>query len=149
MNLIANAAVYDFGQTLAGARASRTRLGRLFKSLSVSGRMLDIGGGTGSIQPYLTSGTAYMCLELEAPKPRRLMAKFPGTAATLSDASRLPVRTGSVENVLTIAVPHHLGNPAWELMLSETHRVLKPGGYLFLLEPLKYRALGGPDAMGS
>ena len=77
-----------------------------------------------------------MCLELEAPKPRRLMAKFPGTAATLSDASRLPVRTGSVENVLTIAVPHHLGNPAWELMLSETHRVLKPGGYLFLLEPL-------------
>lgn len=137
MSLAENAAIYDLGQALTGASASRTRLARLFERMSISGRVLDLGGGTGSIQAYLPKGTQYICLDNEFPKLCRLRARFPGTAATLSDASCLPVRTGSIENVLTIAMPHHLEDRAWTLVLAEAQRVLRPCGYFFVVEPLK------------
>jgi SAM-dependent methyltransferase len=52
----------------------------------------------------------------------------------LGNACKIPVRTGSVDIVLCTQVIEHVPEPAE--MLSELHRVLRPGGYLILTGPM-------------
>ena len=54
-----------------------------------------------------------------------------------ADFSRpLPIRTASVDGVLSIAVLEHLEKPL--LMISEITRILKPGGVLYITVPFLY-----------
>jgi len=51
----------------------------------------------------------------------------------VADASVLPFKDGSVDGLVNIAVLEHVKNP--ETMVSEFHRVLKPGGKFFVFVP--------------
>jgi len=51
----------------------------------------------------------------------------------VADLAALPLREGAVDAVLNIQVLEHVKNPA--LVVSELHRVLKPGGRLYLTAP--------------
>lgn len=50
-------------------------------------------------------------------------------------AERAPFRTGSVDVVILISVYHHLRD--FEGFTAEAHRVLRPGGTLLIVEPIK------------
>jgi hypothetical protein len=53
--------VYDSIQFLAGASITRSRLRHYLEDCH--GRVLDIGGGTGSLNALLPPGCRYTCLE--------------------------------------------------------------------------------------
>ncbi|RPJ61353.1 MAG: methyltransferase domain-containing protein [Acidobacteria bacterium] len=51
----------------------------------------------------------------------------------VADLAALPLQEGAVDAVLNIQVLEHVKNPA--LVVTELHRVLKPGGRLYLTAP--------------
>jgi SAM-dependent methyltransferase len=58
-------------------------------------------------------------------------ARAAGARLVQSDAARLPFAPGSVDLVYSFAAFEHFADPA--AVVAESWRILKPGGYLFLL----------------
>jgi len=71
------------------------------------------------------------------------LVAFPHTDITADFAEPLPIRSGSVDAVLSIAVLEHLRHPA--LMASEMERILKPGGTLYVNTPFLYPFHDAPE----
>jgi ubiquinone/menaquinone biosynthesis C-methylase UbiE len=125
--------VYDLTQFLAGAPIFHSRLRRTLSGCS--GRVVDIGGGTGTLSGLLPPACAYTCLDNEMPKLRRCASKAPGSAL-LGDATQMPIESGSIDVVTAIFVTHHLTDDQLQEMLRETARVLTPKGLLIVMDPV-------------
>jgi ubiquinone/menaquinone biosynthesis C-methylase UbiE len=129
--------VYDLSQTLAGGHLVRRRLRRHLAAMCKrEDRILDIGGGTGKLQTLTPSGCRYCCLDMEMPKLRRYVQTSRSSAPLLADATRMPVRTASVDLVTWIFIAHHLTDEMLATALDETGRVLKEGGRILFLDPV-------------
>jgi SAM-dependent methyltransferase len=139
LSLLSAPWLYGAVQTLTGARHSRTRLQKHFDAFPSGALILDLGGGTGAIADYLPPGSKYICLDSDPAKLRGLRSARPQATAILSDATNVPVRSASIDAVLSIAVSHHLPDSALDGLFAETRRVLKSGGQLVFLD-----ALAGP-----
>ena len=87
---------------------------------AVPGRILEIGGGIGSLKSSLPETWTSDLV----PNPWLDMA---------CDAYELPLVAGSISHLVLIDVFHHLAAPA--AFLKEAQRVLAPGGRLILVEP--------------
>jgi len=95
-------------------------------------RALDVGCGTGVVTDLLTEAfpSASICgvdlslrmLTVAAGKRRRLPVRF-----VVGDAATLPIADGSVDLLVSLAVP---------VFASETTRVLTPGGVVIAAFPL-------------
>lgn len=131
MNLLSNPRLYDWIQIIAGVERTRLRLKRHFDTFTPGTYVLDFGGGTGSIAPSLPRNVQYFCLDIDAAKLAHLRS-----IAVVGDVTDAPIRSNSVDVVLSIAVSHHLSDEALDLMFSETRRILKNGGRLVFLDPL-------------
>jgi ubiquinone/menaquinone biosynthesis C-methylase UbiE len=96
--------------------------------LPEQGRLLDIGTGTGHVAALLQtpSRTVVGCDIMNL-----LMLPLP---YVLADGGQLPFRSASFDVVLLITVLHHVPKPLHSRFLSETVRVLKPGGRLIVME---------------
>lgn len=125
--------VYDLIQISAGVRFLERHLRRCLSD--AQGRVLDLGGGTGTLSGLLPPACTYTCLDNEMPKLRRCAGKAPGSAL-LGDATRMPVQSGSIDVVTAIFVTHHLTDAQFEEMLRESARVMKPSGTLILMDPV-------------
>lgn len=125
--------VYDLIQISAGVRFLERHLRRCLSD--AQGRVLDLGGGTGTLSGLLPPACTYTCLDNEMPKLRRCARKAPGSAL-LGDATRMPVQSGSIDVVTAIFVTHHLTDAQFEEMLRESARVMKPSGTLILMDPV-------------
>lgn len=86
----------------------------------VSGRTLEIGGGSGNLKERLPD---VFCTDI-VPMPWLDAA---------ADAQSLPFGNDSFSNVVLIDVLHHIEWPA--RFFDEARRVLRPAGRLILLEP--------------
>ena len=108
----------------------------LTKELAGRGPCLEVGVGTGRIAlPLRERGVELFGLDLSRPMLEQLLSKAPLAGAppvVMGDATRLPVRTGSVGAVLACHVLHLV--PAWREAVDEALRVMAPGG-LLLLDP--------------
>src|SRR3982750_3571515 len=116
--------IYDTVQFLAGARITRARLREYLKDCT--GRVLDLGGGTGSVGELLPAGCSYTCLDNEMPKLQRCEEKLPGSSL-LADATRLPIHADTLDAVTCVFVTHHLTSDQIGVVLSEAAQVLKTG----------------------
>jgi ubiquinone/menaquinone biosynthesis C-methylase UbiE len=102
------------------------------------GRVLEVGSGTGFLILNLWLAgyveEAYACdisagmLEVCAESARRLGCDL---RLRVADAERLPYDDGEFDLVVGHAVLHHLPEP--EAALREIHRVLRPGGAVWIL----------------
>lgn len=101
------------------------------KSLDPGSLVYDIGCGNGkytAVNPLLHMIGADASFELLTISRCRGMPD-----AVLSDAKTLPFRSGTADNVISIAVLHHLSTQAGRLGgVREISRVLKPGGSALL-----------------
>ena len=106
---------------------------------SLSGRVLDLGGGLGMAQQFLPRACEYAVLDpsanwLDLPTSE-LHAALPALstkpAFIRGVGERLPFRCGSFDHVLALWVLNHVSRP--DRVLVEAHRVLKPGGRLLLV----------------
>jgi SAM-dependent methyltransferase len=95
-----------------------------------SGRLLDVGCGTGTLARRL-SAAGY---EVTGVDPSEGMlsvmrAADPSVAAVRGSGTSLPFEAASFDVVVTVAVMHHVADPAAvRAMLGEMVRVLRPGG---------------------
>lgn len=121
--------VYDGIQVLSGGSRLRNDLARRLPRLPSASIVLDVGGGTGAYRCLWPRAT-YVCLDAEWPKLRGFRAKSPRGRALLADATRLPIRTASVDAVLCIRMSHHVPRERLTHLIHESRRVLAGGGTL-------------------
>ena len=132
------AAIYDrltAGSEKAGLAAHRQQLLE-----GVSGRVLEVGGGTGANLPYYANAVEDLVItEPEEPMARRLERKLANSAvkATVvrAPAERLPFEDASFDVVVSTLVLCTVEDPAQAL--EEIRRVLRPGGKLLFLEHVR------------
>jgi len=136
------------------ADAERTWLGALRRDLlaGASGRVLEVGAGTGANLPHLPPGLDDVLLVEPSPAMRtRLSRRLATTSAGRADAradagggrirvregraDALPVPDASVDTVIATLVLCSVRDPA--AALAEVRRVLAPGGRLLLLEHVR------------
>lgn len=93
-----------------------------------SGKLLDIGTGTGHVAAILQQAgrTVVACDVVNL-----LMLPL---AYVLADGGALPFLDASFDAVTLITVLHHVPKPLHQRFFSEAARVLKPGGRLVLME---------------
>lgn len=96
-----------------------------------SGRVLELGGGTGVLGRYLSQvkDTWCVCLDISAQ-----MLRHADVAKVQSDALHLPFRDRSFDLVIAAALFHHLPGREIEL-LRECGRVLTFGGRIVGYDP--------------
>jgi SAM-dependent methyltransferase len=131
------AALYD----LIGRRAERGPMGAHRRALlrQASGRVLEIGAGTGANLPHYPELPALTLAEPDGAMRRRLAPR--AAAATFpvevldAPAERLPLADASVDTVVSTAVLCSVDDPA--RALAEARRVLRPGGRLLFLEHVR------------
>jgi SAM-dependent methyltransferase len=119
---------------------------RLFATLT--GRVLDIGGGNGVVRHYLTSAVCYVVLEPDLDwldgSWAGLADRFPCLATPpcfiRGVGEHLPFSDGGFDAVLALWTLNHAADPA--MVVGEAGRVLRPGGLLVLvLEDMRPRWL--------
>jgi len=137
--LFSHPLLYDMAQVLAGAREVRRRVGRQVTTREAPVTVLDLGGGTGAIQPYLPGECRYICADMEMPKLRGFRRGNPRGWAVQADGMRLPIRSSSCDAVICMFVAHHLEDEPLRVLLGEAKRVLRGGGELIFLDGVMAR----------
>jgi len=112
----------------------------------LSGRILDIGAGTGHGARYLRKErTEYFPVDL--PTGRNPLDRSISTTTErlkiCCSCYALPLIDSCMEGVMLISVLEHLENP--QLALSEAHRVTVVGGNLLVVTPFSFPTHGSPS----
>ncbi|MEW5809208.1 MAG: class I SAM-dependent methyltransferase [Actinomycetota bacterium] len=139
--LRAMALLYDPFLWLGEAAGMRRR--RRAVLATASGRVLEIGAGTGLNLPHYPSGLGELILAEPEPGMRTQLARRLdrlGCVAQIIDApaERLPLADASVDTVVATLVLCTVADP--EGALREIARVLRPGGRLLFIEHIRARS---------
>src|SRR5581483_4818944 len=104
----------------------------------LTGRLLDLGAGTGRNAASYPAGATVYAVDLSAPMllraARRLRAAAAKTNAVVADARRLPLADASVDACVSTFLFCVMPDEQQPEALREVRRVLEPGGRLILLE---------------
>ncbi len=107
--------------------------------LGAQERLLEIGAGEGGNLFHL-GGQGGLRLGVDfSPQKAAFARRATGAEFLAADAGALPLADGSFDVVLIRDLLHHL--PDRLAALTEAHRVLRPAGRLFLIEPNVYSPL--------
>ncbi|HST25525.1 MAG TPA: methyltransferase domain-containing protein [Gaiellaceae bacterium] len=99
-------------------------------------RVLDLGCAAGAISDYLTGlGCATVGVDAEPLAIDRARELFPELTFQLANVARLPFEDGSFDKAVAADLVEHLDDATVRAMLTETRRVLRPGGTLSLYTP--------------
>jgi len=100
--------------------------------LPLSGDLLDIGGGTGRVASSLVKKVDNLVI-VDVSYGMVKMAKNKGFSATCALGEVLPYPDESFERALIVDALHHCSDQ--EGVIKDVWRVLKPGGFLVIVEP--------------
>ncbi|MDQ2895673.1 MAG: class I SAM-dependent methyltransferase [Actinomycetota bacterium] len=118
----------------------RTDLSVLCELLDPQGRdIVDVGCGGGTLVRALAErGARAVGIEISDGQltQARAQAAGPRVSYAVGLAESLPVTGDSVDAVVFMRSLHHVPMPAHGAALAEARRVLRPGGALYVAEPL-------------
>lgn len=124
----AEAGVYD--ETRGGVERARAAARAATALVPASGRLLDVGGGTGIVSAELAAhGFDVVVTDLSPGMLAVAAGRLPGRVVVAS-ADRLPVADGSVDVVTLVWLLHLLPIPVADAVLAEAARVVRPGGHV-------------------
>jgi SAM-dependent methyltransferase len=126
--------VYDAIQTLAGYRATASRLQRALAGCA-GATVLDVGAGTGNLARLLPPGAHYVALDSDPAKLERLELKLPGTRCLLRSGLDTGLAVGEIDWTVCVAVAHHLDDRQLPQLIAEMARVTR--GNLVFVDPLR------------
>jgi len=106
------------------------------------GRALDVGCGPGGNSDVLRR-LGWHVTALDYSPDAAQMARARGLSALRSDARRLPFRDGAFDLVLSTDAWEHIDED--DQVAAEAHRVLRPGGQLFVMVPAGMDLWSGHD----
>jgi len=101
--------------------------------LPTTGRLLDVGGGTGRVARSLRDQAGQVVLADVSLGMLRVAACIPGLQPAASASERLPYPDGSFSRALIVDALHHVEDHAQTA--AEMWRVLQPGGRILVIEP--------------
>lgn len=103
----------------------------------VRGRTLEIGCGSGSNFDHYPAGAEVLACDVEPARVRLAVGRraLAPRAVLAADAQHLPWAAGTFDSVIGTLVFCSIPQPA--KALAEIHRVLRPGGKLFLLDHVR------------
>ena len=117
---------YDQTRHLPESMATRG-LQLILDKAGASGRILEVGAGTGRISiPLLQRGANLIGSDLSLEMMDKLRQKYSSARLAQASAEQLPFPSEQFDVVLTVHVLHLVGQ--WHEALYEIRRVLKPGG---------------------
>jgi 2-polyprenyl-6-hydroxyphenyl methylase/3-demethylubiquinone-9 3-methyltransferase len=102
-------------------------------------RLLEIGAGEGGTLFHLRGQGGYHLGVDFSPQKAAFARRATGAELLAADAGALPLADGCFDVVLIRDLLHHL--PDRPAALAEAHRVLRPAGRLFLIEPNAFSPL--------
>ena len=110
---------------------------------SLSGRVLDIGAGSGISAAFLPGDAVWIALE-PAPSRRlkRAVAGRPGSRLLAASAEQIPLEDASVDAVVCSMVLCSVDDP--QRVLAQVRRVVRPRGRIVFLEHV-----GAPPGSGA
>jgi ubiquinone/menaquinone biosynthesis C-methylase UbiE len=126
---------YDRGMWFLEALLLRGLRQSLYPHLT--GRVLELGVGTGANLPLYAPGVTLVAMDLSEEMLRRARGR-PTRARVYwvqADALRLPLRSESFDYVVTSLVLCSVADPV--ATLGEVRRVLRPGGWLAMVEHVR------------
>jgi len=140
MKMWGNIFAFGYDRFMAAAENAGLRTYRENLLQAASGRVLEIGGGTGANLPFYGGGvTELIVAEPEEPMVRRLRHKLQGyripTTTLSAPAEQLPVAAESFDCVVSTLVLCTVPDPA--RALAEVRRVLKDRGQLLFIEHVR------------
>lgn len=135
--VVANTTVYDTVQVLAGSADLDRRLAANLGEIAVRPTILDVGGGTGLPPSLWPAGATYVCLDIDPVKLAGFRRKDRPGVALRGDATRLPLRTRSLDVVVCKNVTHHLSDAQLPPLFRESARVLKPRGRMLFIDAVQ------------
>jgi ubiquinone/menaquinone biosynthesis C-methylase UbiE len=100
----------------------------------------EVGAGTGSLTAVLRRALPGAKITAVEPDPRaaaigrKKVGSDDETDWQQARAESLPVENDSQDAVVMALMLHHLGTPAKLAALAEAHRVLRPGGHLWVAD---------------
>jgi SAM-dependent methyltransferase len=97
---------------------------------AASGRVLEIGAGTGLNLPHYPEG-----IDLVLTEPDALMARRIGMPAVPASAEDLPFEDATFDTAVSTLVLCTVSDPA--RAIAELRRVLRPGGLLLFIEHVR------------
>lgn len=105
-------------------------IGRFMAARPLSGPLLDVGGGRGILAKALADQgfRPVFCSDFSLDSLRRC----PLPSAT-ADCGRLPFASSTFDTLTSVLLIEHV--PHWPRFLAEAHRVLRPGGGLYMVFP--------------
>jgi SAM-dependent methyltransferase len=114
---------------LLGARIRQDML-RRFLGLTPADRAIDLGCGSGrSLVWNESSGATLVGIDVSAHFAREALDRC---NLVLGDLRRLPLRDAAFDKAWSLDVLEHVSLQALGEVLAEAHRVLRPGGALFI-----------------
>jgi ubiquinone/menaquinone biosynthesis C-methylase UbiE len=125
--------LYDFFMAPLGWLGLTEARRRLVAGLS--GRVLELGTGTGLLLPLYPAGCELVAIDFDPGGLPRAQRRAPRAHLACADAARLPFADGSFDAVVESLVLCSVPDPA--AALAEARRVLRPGGELRLLEHVR------------
>ncbi len=119
-----------YDATRGGQERARAAAEAVAELVATRGTALDVAGGTGSVSAELARlGWSVLVTDASAGMLRVAQRRLPGRELRAT-ATRLPVRSASVDLVTTIWLLHLLSVTDADRVLAEAARVLRPGGSL-------------------
>lgn len=103
-----------------------------------SSRVVEVGCGLGRLAPWFKRRSArYTGVDIAAEMLSLARVLSPGGPFARADSSRLPFADDSIDLACTITVLHHNPYERQDAMLTELVRVVRPGGFLLLMESIR------------
>lgn len=108
--------------------------------LPTSGRLLDIGGGTGRISSVVAEDARQVVIADASWKMARQAVEKPALLALAAEGEGLPFASRTFDRVLMVDALHHVRHQPQ--CVAEMLRVLAPGGRIVIVEPdLRLRSI--------
>jgi SAM-dependent methyltransferase len=122
------------------ARPARDDLSVLLELVPLAGRdVLDVGCGVGTLTRELAAaGARAVGMEISPERAEAAAAQDAGGVATYvaGRAEALPLGYATLDAVVYMRSLHHVPGELMDAALAEARRVLRPGGVVFVAEPL-------------
>lgn len=130
------ARMFDLGMALVDRLVAAPQ--RRWVAARVSGRLLEVGAGTGRNTGRRPAGDQAVGVDLNLGRLHYARARGAGFAPVVADMTRLPFADGCFDTLVSTFTFCEVADPA--AALGEFRRVLRPGGRLLMLEHVAARS---------
>ena len=104
--------------------------------LPAGGRYLDAGGGTGATGSWLSARGQVVVADIEPQALALYRRGHPDVAGlTVADLGHLPFAVASFDAAMCVTVLYHAAVASPAAVVGELARVVRPGGFVSLMEP--------------